>query len=160
MFAPVAEAGGAAEAEFEGFVGVVRLPELIVGGGFRGDVDGGEGEGGWAQGEGGGKLGEPGLEPLDEGRGEGGEGPVVDAIALQLQLATTGGEGTAEVGEGKAFFGLVVVEDGGKVGVGLADLVEEPGVEADCVVEGEVGGLGWGEVKGEADELGVWGPWG
>jgi hypothetical protein len=52
---------------------------------------------------------------------------------------------------------LVVVEGGGEGGVGLTNLVEEPGVESDRVLGIERAGVVGLEVEGEGEELGVFG---
>ncbi len=63
-----------------------------------------------------------------------------------------------EGGEGEGFFVLVVVEIGRELGIDLADLVEEPGVEPVGIVAGELAIFGGRDGKLEANKVGLVGP--
>ncbi len=81
----------------------------------------GDVEGVVLQGDGGGRL--PVFEGGAEVFVEGGDLTMVVVGGTEGDGAITGVGGAKEAGEGEGFFGLVVVEFGGKVGMDLAYLI-------------------------------------
>lgn len=103
--------------------------------------------------EGGGQCFDPLGKPLGNGLREGRDGEVIGLVGLELKVLAVGEKITLKGREGKAFFGLVVVESGRERRVGLAHLVEEPSVESDGVLGVEGTSLVRAEVEGDTDEF-------
>ncbi len=143
------------EAEIAPF-GVV--PDGFVGNGWLGDLPVGDLKGAALELDFGGWGRKPLLEGFAEGSAEGGDLAVVGLIRGEGDGAIAFLGVTEEGGEGEGFFVLVVVEIGGEIGIDLADLVEEPGVEPVGVVAGESAALGWSNGELEANEVGLGGP--
>lgn len=145
------EGGGAGEVEMDlGGAGFAEFPEVGVGAGRVLVLDCGEGEGVMAEGEVFGGVAMPLAEPVAGTGVEGAEGEGVGVVGLE--------GGVLKAAEAEGFGGAAVVEFAGEVRVGLADLVEEPGVDAFAVVRVE-GDWGLGlEMELEADEGGAGGP--